>query len=208
MLGTGHFHSNFQSALPRLAAFTLLFCLAACGPSTPGPAATPAPSPVVAAPESRNFTGVGTLSGTRQTLDMGPGRRIEGFRLGGTLMLTGEQRLGLAFRSDFIGLSDSQTGLQARSVWTDERGEQVFSTLSSASTGAGNLIQGRIVGGTGRFAGLDGEYRFTWQPLVIAEDGSVSGRVLDLKGAAHLASSPGLPGAAPGAGPTATEAKP
>ncbi len=77
---------------------------------------------------------------------MGPGRRVEAFRLGGSLMLTGEQRLGLGFRSDVIGLSDNQTGLQGRSVWTDERGDQVFSELSSATTGPGNVIQGRIVG--------------------------------------------------------------
>jgi len=204
----GHFHSNFQSALPRLAAFTLLFCLAACDPSTPGPAAAPATSPVAAAPESHNFTGVGSLSGTRQTLDMGPGRRVEGFRLGGSLMLNGEQRPGVGFRSDVIGLADSQTGLQGRSVWTDERGDRVFSTLSSASTGAGNRVQGRILGGTGRFAGVSGDYSFTWQPLVVAEDGGVSGRILDLKGSAHLASSPGSPAAAPGVGPTPTGAKP
>ena len=42
---------------------------------------------------------------------MGPGRRVEAFRLGGALMLTGEQRLGLGFRSDVIGLADNQSGL-------------------------------------------------------------------------------------------------
>ena len=139
---------------------------------------------------------------------MGPGRRVEAFRLGGSLMLTGEQRLGLGFRSDVIGLADSQTGMQGRSVWTDERGDQVFSELSSATTGPGNLIQGRIIGGTGRFAGISGDYAFKWHPLVVSEDGGVSGRVIDLKGQARLASPQSPPGAAAGTGQASAGAKP
>ena len=178
-------------------AFALVFCLTACSPSPPPPLQN-ATSATATAP--RNFTGTWTVSGARQTLDMGPGRRVEAFRLGGSLMLTGEQRLGLGFRSDVIGLADSQTGLQGRSVWTDERGDQVFSTLSSATTGPGNVIQGRIVGGTGRFAGVSGDYSFKWHPLVVSEDGGVSGRVDDLKGMALLTLPQSPPGAAPDRG--------
>ncbi len=191
-----------------LAAFTLLFCLSACDPSTPERAAAPAAPSAADAPQQRNFTGAGSLSGTRQTLKMGPGRRAEAFWLSGSLMLTGEQRLGLGFRAEVIGLADNQTGLQGRSVWTDERGDQVFSTLSSATTGPGSVIQGRLTGGTGRFAGVSGDYRFTWSPLVISEDGGVSGRLLDLKGSALLALPPSPPGTAAGAGPAAAGARP
>jgi hypothetical protein len=173
--------------------FMLLFCLTACSPSTP-PA--PATTAATAAPEQRSFTGTWSVAGTRQTLDMGPGHRVEAFRLGGSLMLTGEQRLGLGFRSDVIGLSDNQTGMQGRSVWTDEHGDQVFSELSSATTGAGNVVQGRFVGGTGRYAGVSGEYSLKWQPLVVTEDGGVSGRVVDLKGWARLESSGSAKGSA------------
>ena len=169
----------------RILATALLLGISACGPSSPPP--LPGAAPAVD-PEHRHFTGTWSVSGTRQTLDMGPGHRVEAFRLGGSLMLTGEQRLGLGFRSDVIGLADNQTGMQGRSVWTDERGDQVFSELSSATTGPGNLIQGRIVGGTGRFAGVSGDYSFNWHPLVVSEDGGVSGRVIDLKGSARLAS--------------------
>jgi hypothetical protein len=183
----------------------MLLGVAACSPPVPP---TPAASAAAPAPEQRNFTGTWTVSGTRQTLDMGPGRRVEAFRLGGALMLTGEQRLGLGFRSDVIGLSDNQTGLQGRSVWTDERGDQVFSELSSATTGPGILIQGRIIGGTGRFAGVSGEYSFKWHPLVVSDDGGVSGRVADLKGWARLAATQGLAGAAAGSGQAQAGAKP
>lgn len=198
------FHRAAVRGLRALAA-PILLGFAACSPPAP-PAAVS--SVQTAAPEQRNFTGTWAVSGARQTLDMGPGRRVEAFRLGGSLMLTGEQRLGLGFRSDVIGLSDNQTGLQGRSVWTDERGDQIFSELGSATTGPGNTIQGRIVGGTGRFAGLSGEYSFKWHPLVVSEDGSVSGRVLDLKGTARLVSPPGAPAAGPGSGQPAAGARP
>ena len=184
----------------RAALSALLFCLVACSPSRPEPPSAP---PGASALTQRSFTGSGSVSGTRQQLDMGTGHRAEIFHVAGSLMLAGEQRPGLAFRSDIIGLSDNQTGLLGRSVWTDERGDQVFSDLSSATTGAGNVIQGRIVGGTGRFAGVSGEYSFTWNPLVVSEDGGASGHVLNLKGTARLASPPGPPAAAPVSGQAA-----
>jgi hypothetical protein len=188
-----------------------LLGIAACSPpAPPAPAtlASPASVAAAAAPEQRHFTGTWSVSGTRQTLEMGPGHRAEAFRLGGALMLTGEQRLGLGFRSDVIGLSDNRTGMQGRSVWTDERGDQVFSELGSAATGPGNLIQGRIIGGTGRFAGVSGEYSFKWNPLVVSEDGSVSGRVDGLKGWALVPSLQSPAGAAAGSVQAAAGAKP
>jgi len=185
-----------------------LLGIAACSPPAPPAPATSASLATTAAPEQRHFTGTWSVSGTRQTLDMGPGRRVEAFRLGGSLMLTGEQRLGLGFRSDVIGLSDNRTGLQGRCVWTDERGDQVFSELGSATTGPGNLIQGRIIGGTGRFAGVSGEYSFKWHLLVVSEDGSVSGRVDGLKGWALLTPLQSPAGVAAGSGQAAAGAKP
>ena len=187
-------------------AFALLACLCACSPSpTPTPPSAEKPA---ATSEQRNFTGTWTVSGTRQTLDMGAGHRAEAFRLGGSLMLSGAQRPGLGFRSDIIGLSDNQTGMQGRSVWTDERGDQVFSELSSATTGPGNLVQGRFIGGTGRYAGVTGAYSFKWHPLVVAEDGSVSGRAVGLSGWARLGSPQSPPVSAMGGGPTAAGNQP
>jgi len=54
--------------------------------------------------------------------------------------------------------------------------------------GPGHLVEGRFVGGTGRYAGVSGEYSFTWKYLVDNEEGMVSGRVVGLKGWARLAS--------------------
>ena len=81
-----------------------------------------------------------------------------------------------------IGLVDSASGFQGRSVWTDERGDQVFSELEGEGTAAKNRIKGTILSGTGRYTGATGSYEFSWQSVMEAEDGSIQGRAVDLKG--------------------------
>ena len=184
----------------RILAMPLLLVLVACTPSPPPPAASGGAD----GPQERHFTGTWSITGNRQTLDMGPGHRAEIFRLGGSLMLTGDSRPGLAFRSDIIGLRDNQSGMQARSVWTDERGDQVFSELRGGAGGPGQPIEGRFVGGTGRYAGVRGQYTFKWRTLVESEDGSVSGRVVALEGWARI----GAPAETPTPGQGATGARP
>ena len=71
------------------------------------------------------------------------------------MLLRGPGRPGVGFQSEVIGLTDSATGFQGRSVWTDEHGDQVFSELQGEGTAAKNLITGTILSGTGRYAGID-----------------------------------------------------
>ena len=87
-----------------------------------------------------------------------------------------------------MGFTDSLAGMQGRCVWTDERGDKVYSELKGEFVANGNSITGTIVGGTGRYAGVTGEYSFQWRFIVEAEDGSISGRAVDLKGRARLSS--------------------
>ena len=63
-----------------------------------------------------------------------------------------------------------------RAVWTDEHGDRIFSRLKGEPLATGRRIVGTITGGTGRYAGLEGEYSFTWQYVVAAEDGAIQGR--------------------------------
>ena len=107
------------------------------------------------------------------------------------MLLAGAGRPGVGFRSDVIALVDSETGLIGRSVWTDENGDQVFSELKGEGTAAKNHIAGTILGGTGRYAGVTGTYEFSWQFVIEAEDGSIQGRAVGLKGRFR----PGQPGA-------------
>ena len=98
------------------------------------------------------------------------------------MLLAGPGRPGVGFRSDVIALVDSETGLIGRSVWTDENGDQVFSELKGEGTAAKNRITGTILGGTGRYAGVTGSYEFSWQFVIEAEDGSIQGSAVGLKG--------------------------
>jgi hypothetical protein len=69
-----------------------------------------------------------------------------------------------------------------RGVWTDERGDQVFSDLKGEGTAAKNRIVGTILGGTGRYAKAIGSYEFSWEFVIETEDGSIQGRAVGVKG--------------------------
>jgi hypothetical protein len=157
----------------------LLFT-AACGQSG-GPTTSTPP-----AGEWHAFEGTWTAAGTRRTLRLGADHRAAIFELTGSMLLTGPQRPAVGFKAQAIGFSDSRAGMQGRCVWTDERGDMVYSELKGEAVGSGNHIVGTFVGGTGRYAGVTGDYTFQWQYVVDAEDGAVSGRVVDLKGRARL----------------------
>ncbi len=159
-----------------LAAFLLA---AACG--QPGPV----PQTPVAG-EWHAFEGTWTAAGTRRTLRLGPDERAAIFELTGSLLLTGAQRPAVGFRAQAIGFSDSRAGMQGRSVWTDERGDMVYSELKGEFVGTGKHIVGTFIGGTGRYAGVTGDYSFQWQYVVDTEDGAVSGRVVDFEGRVRL----------------------
>ena len=167
-----------------------LLLMAACGQSD-GPATL---TPLADAWHA--FEGTWTAAGTRRTLHLGPDRAAI-FDLTGSLLLSGAQRPAVGFKAQAIGFSDSRTGMQGRCVWTDERGDMVYSDLRGEAVGSGNHIAGTFIGGTGRYAGMIGDYTFQWQYVIDAEDGAVSGRVVDLKGRARL----GPAATAPAGGP-------
>jgi hypothetical protein len=142
----------------------------------------------------RTFEGTWSASGTRQTLHLEQDHRASIFDLTGSLLLIGDQALGIGFQAHAIGFTDSLAGMQGRCVWTDERGDKVYSELKGEFVATGNRIVGTILGGTGHYAGLTGEYSFQWRFVVESEDGAVSGRAVDLKGRARLGSAAALPG--------------
>ena len=148
----------------------------ACGP------ATESPKPHGTSGEWLEFEGSWNAAGSRRTISLGADRRGSILDLRGTMLLAGPKRPGVGFRSEVIALVDSDTGLVGRSVWTDERGDQVFSELQGEGTAARNHITGKFLGGTGRYAGATGSYEFSWQWVMEAEDGTIQGRAVELKG--------------------------
>ena len=169
-----------------------LLLTTACGrPGGPAPKAPPAG-------EWLTFEGTWTAAGTRRTLRLGADDRAAIFDLTGSLLLTGAQRPAVGFKAQAIGFSDSRAGMQGRCVWTDERGDMVYSELRGQAVGSGNHIVGTFIGGTGRYVGVTGDYSFQWQYVVDIEDGAVSGRVVDLKGRARLGQAAPAPAGGPG----------
>jgi hypothetical protein len=128
------------------------------------------------------FEGSWTASGTRHTLHLGGEHRASIVAVSGSLLLGGERRMGVGFRMEVIGLSDDVRGLVGHAVWTDERGDQVFSVLKGEKVGGGNRITGTVTDGTGRYDGVAGDYEFQWQYVIEAEEGMIQGRAIGLKG--------------------------
>ena len=65
---------------------------------------------------------------------------------------------------------------------------KVFSELSGEGIGPGQLIEGKFVGGSGRYVGISGEYSFKWKRLGAIEGNELTGRVVGLSGWARLGS--------------------
>ena len=128
------------------------------------------------------FVGSWTASGTRHTLHLGGDHWASIVKVSGSMLLGGDRKLGVGFLAEVIGLSDDVHGFVGHAVWTDERGDRVFSAVRGQSVGAGKHITGTVTGGTGRYDGIAGEYELQWQYVIEAEEGTVQGRAIDLKG--------------------------
>jgi hypothetical protein len=94
--------------------------------------------------------------------------------------------VGIGFQAKAIGFSDDLVGMEGRCIWTDEHGDKIYSELKGEWVGTGKRITGTFLGGTGRFAGIVGKYSFQWEYVIETDDGSVSGRAVDLKGSARF----------------------
>jgi hypothetical protein len=130
----------------------------------------------------REFEGTWTAAGNRQVIALGSERKASVAILRGALLLTGPERPAVGVRAEAVVFNDSATGMIGRAVWTDDRGDQAWSELRGEGTATGNRIAGTFIGGTGRFAGITGDYAFTWRFVLETEDGTVQGQSLGLKG--------------------------
>jgi hypothetical protein len=166
-----------RALLPlRAIAAALAIAAAGCSP-TPQTASAPA-----IGAEWRDFEGTWTAAGSRQSIALGADRKASVSTLRGSLLLSGASRPAVGFRAEAVVLNDSATGMVGRAVWTDERGDQAWSELRGEGTATGNRIVGTFVAGTGRYAGVTGNYEFSWRFVLETEDGTVQGQSVGLKG--------------------------
>jgi hypothetical protein len=163
-------------------AFASLMIMSACSP----PPRTSESLPAVGG--WHEFVGTWTAAGSRSSIPLGEGRRASIAKLEGSLMLLGPSRPAVGFRAEALVLNDSASGTIGRAVWTDDRGDQVFSELTGQGTRTGSHIVGTFLGGTGRYAGATGTYDFSWRFVLQTEDGDLQGQSEGLNGKIHVTS--------------------
>jgi len=176
----------------RVAAFAGLLGAVACGPANAPPAAQ------ASAGEWREFQGSWIATGSRHRIPLGPDRRASIADFEGSLLLSGTSSPAVGFRAEAIVLNDSATGMVGRAVWTDDRGDEVYSEMRGDGSATGNRVVGSFLGGTGPYTGATGTYEFSWKFMIENESGAVQGQSEGFKGRVRV----GPPTAAtPEAGP-------
>jgi hypothetical protein len=130
----------------------------------------------------RAFEGSWVISGQRYAVPVEGGTTAGVVEASGAVVLANAEALSRGFRGEAVAFDDGQGVSVGRAVWTDEHGDRLFSRLKGEPLEAGKRIVGTITGGTGRYASLEGEYSFTWQYVLPAEDGAIQGRAVGLQG--------------------------
>jgi len=157
-----------------LVAGSLALALASLVPGAAGQGTAPA--------EWRSFQGTWSASGRRQAVAVEGGAVATVVGISGAVVLKTGEALGRGFEAEAIAFDDGEGLSVGRCVWTDAHGDRIFSRLKGEPLVTGRRIVGTITGGTGRYEGLEGEYSFTWQYVVAAEDGAIQGRAVRLEG--------------------------
>jgi opacity protein-like surface antigen len=130
----------------------------------------------------RSFEGTFSASGQHQAIPTESGRPAVTVQLSGAVAITAGEGLGRGFRGEVIGFDDGSGVTVLRGVWTDGHGDRIFSQLKGETVATGRRIAATISGGTGRYAGITGDYSFEWQYVIEAEAGTVQGRAIGLRG--------------------------
>jgi hypothetical protein len=184
--GNTHSRPSTRMRTAHVAVAALLVAAVGCSPA-------PQVSPPAADVGSgwRDFEGTWTAAGNREVIALGSARKASVSILRGSLLLSGPERPALGVRAEVVVFNDSATGMIGRAVWTDDRGDQAWSELRGEGTATGNRISGTFIGGTGRFAGIAGDYTFTWRFVLETEDGTVQGQSVGLKGRVRVGQAAG-----------------
>jgi hypothetical protein len=141
------------------------------------------------APEWRTFVASWNAIGHRHVIPSESGRPAAIIQLAGSVVLTtGSAGLSSAFHGEAIAFDDAAQVSAGRAVWTDSRGNRIFSVLKGEPMAKERRIFGTITGGTGPYAGITGDYQLTWQYVVETDDGALQGRGVDLNGRFRLGS--------------------
>ena len=118
-----------------------------------------------AAPKEGTFEGSMDVAGTTQAVQMG-GVTVSLARITGKVKLrTADGLAAREFDAVCNVVSDQKTGGVGRCTWTDANGDTLLLELSGSIIGPAGTSReavGRVVGGTGRYAGLEGDIDLEW----------------------------------------------
>jgi len=145
-------------------------------------AAARTPAALMADTDWRSLSGSWSASGRRDTLPTENNGVAALVRLSGAVVIDAGSGLTSGFRGEAMGFNDGRERGEGRAVWTDARGDRIFSALVVEPLAAGRRMSATITGGTGRYRGISGDYALTWQYVVDAGDEALQGRSVDLTG--------------------------
>jgi len=122
-----------------------------------------------------SFSGHWSMSGDTQPLSLGPGRQVATFQIEGLFNVRDDAGVLEDFWSECIGLSDPVPGGAARCVWEDSDGDRIYSELAGQTLLGQDVasVEGRLVGGTGKYTGIQGRYSLTWTSIFQAPEDQV-----------------------------------
>jgi len=122
-----------------------------------------------------------SASGHERRLSMGD-REAMTIDLAGSFVVTRGNGLSQGFYAQAIGFVDRGRLGIGRLLLTDEQGDAIFNDLRGQAPGTGSHVVGTITGGTGRYAGVEGQFTFDWRYVVRTDDGLIQGRAVGLTG--------------------------
>lgn len=132
------------------------------------------------------FEATWSLEGTRRPVEL-EGKAVAAYRLSGEVKIRRSDGLSSEFESACAGVSDEQTGGMARCTWTDGDGDEVYLLFVGKIVGPMGTVreaEGKIVGGSGKYDGLEGWVETEWLFWESAfEEGKVTGRDTKTTGA-------------------------
>jgi hypothetical protein len=157
-----------------------LLALALAAPLLSAQAPPPAPD------GWRPFTATWTFSGTRELLPTEGPRPAAVVHLQGPLVVASGEGLGRGFLGEAFIFDDGGSLVVGRAVLTDGKGDRIYSSMKAEPVGTGRKATATITGGTGRYAGLEGSFTFSWQYVVSPDSGEIDGRVENIEGRTRL----------------------
>lgn len=166
-------YCNFRKSIGPAA-----LVLAMLAPAAPGAAEDLA--------KEGTFEGNWDVDGTTESLEM-DGGKVSIYRVEGSVKITNSSS-GMAreFQSRCVGVSDEETGGIGRCVWTDADGDGLFLELSGEIIGPAGTTRdavGIVVGGTGKYVGLEGSFEaefLFWESVL--DEGKITFRDTSFKG--------------------------